>query len=134
MASILDQIVAHKQLEIKRLYEKFDLETLRRTVTPSAKNFYAALSVARVQKAPFFIAEFKRKSPSEGWINRDADVGAQVRSYALAGAGAVSVLTDNHFFGGSYADLQHAVRTLDERPGEVPLVLQKDFILDPVQI
>lgn len=134
MASILDQIVAHKQLEIKRLYEEFDLEALRRTVTPSAKNFYRALSMARAQKAPFFIAEFKRKSPSEGWINRDADVGTQVRSYALAGAGAVSVLTDTHFFGGSYTDLQQAVRTLDEMPGEVPLVLQKDFILDPLQI
>jgi indole-3-glycerol phosphate synthase/phosphoribosylanthranilate isomerase len=134
MANILDQIEAHKHLEIKQLYENFDFDTLRQTVVPSAKSFYRALSAARGQKQPFFIAEFKRKSPSEGWINRDADVCAQVRSYTRAGAGAISVLTDTEFFGGSYADLQQAAQTLDALPGESPLLLQKDFILDPIQI
>ena len=134
MANILDQIEAHKHLEIKQLYENFDFDTLRQTVVPSAKSFYRALSAARGQKQPFFIAEFKRKSPSEGWINRDADVCAQVRSYTRAGAGAISVLTDTEFFGGSYADLQQAAQTFDELSGESPLLLQKDFILDPIQI
>ena len=132
--NILDQIVAHKHLEIKRLYEQFDFDTLRQMAIPSAKNFYRSLAAARTQGEPFFIAEFKRKSPSEGWINRDADVCDQVQHYARAGARAVSVLTDSHFFGGSYDDLQQAAITLHEMPGEAPLLLQKDFILDPIQI
>jgi len=134
MANILNQIEAHKHLEIKQLYENFDFDTLRRSVAPSAKSFYRVLSAARGQKQPFFIAEFKRKSPSEGWINRDADVCAQVLSYTRAGAGAISVLTDTEFFGGSYTDLQQAAQTFDELSGESPLLLQKDFILDPIQI
>ncbi|MCK6691038.1 MAG: hypothetical protein L6Q97_02930 [Thermoanaerobaculia bacterium] len=133
-SSILDQIVAHKRLEIKRLYEQFDFDTLRRTAKPSAKNFYRSLASARAKDKPFFITEFKRKSPSEGWINRDADLQAQVQGYARAGARAVSILTDSDFFGGSYGDLRQAAAALQEIPGETPLLLQKDFILDPVQI
>jgi indole-3-glycerol phosphate synthase/phosphoribosylanthranilate isomerase len=86
---------------------------------------------AMKNRRPFFIAEFKRKSPSEGWINEHADLVRQVRAYADAGAGMVSVLTDGPFFGGSYDDLDLAARTL---AGTGVLVLQKEFILDPIQI
>ncbi len=90
---------------------------------------------ARKAGQPFFITEFKRKSPSEGWINQHADLPAQLNAYTRSGAGAISVLTDTGFFGGSYDDLLLAAETLRQHdPERRPLLLQKDFILDPIQI
>ncbi|HRI58829.1 MAG TPA: hypothetical protein PK228_03875 [Saprospiraceae bacterium] len=148
--NILEKIVESKKQEIKQLYEQYDLRELSDRVTQShpvtsmAPRFYQALAETRAAGQPFFITEFKRKSPSEGWINRDADLPAQVLSYAQSGAGAISVLTDEPFFGGTYADLKLAAETLQRPPSTVhplpstlyppPLLLQKDFILDPIQI
>jgi len=73
------------------------------------------------------IAEFKRKSPSKGFINRDADVKDVTEAYTKFGASGLSVLTDNHFFGGSTADLVTA------RQNEIP-ILRKDFIIDQYQL
>jgi indole-3-glycerol phosphate synthase/phosphoribosylanthranilate isomerase len=142
MDNILDTIIAHKRNEVNTLYEQYDLETLR-TQALSARMpvaqplFYQALEQARAHKQSFFITEFKRKSPSEGWINEHADLPAQIQYYVEAGASAISVLTDTTFFGGTYADLLQArmVRDRMEETGypEV-LLLQKDFILNPIQI
>ena len=135
MSDILFQIVAEKKQEIERLYEQYDLDTLRRITRPATKNFYRALAAARAQGEPFFIAEFKRKSPSEGWIDPDASVPRRVLAYTRAGAGAVSVLTDTSFFGGSYTDLEQAAQAFDASNfNTTPLLLQKDFVLDPIQI
>jgi len=74
------------------------------------------------------IAEFKRRSPSKGWIHRDADVSTVLPIYEAAGATAASVLTDTPFFGGTIEDLRRA-RTVSRMP-----ILRKDFIIDPYQI
>ena len=144
--NILEKIVDSKKQEIERLYEQHDLRELSvrmiqsHPVTSMMPRFYEALAENRAAGQPFFITEFKRKSPSEGWINRDADLPAQVLSYAQSGAGAISVLTDEPFFGGTYADLKLAAATLHppslklRRASPPPLLLQKDFILDPIQI
>ncbi len=140
MENILAKIVAQKQLEIKGLYDQYDFAKLEKEALNMVENtpvaaplFYQALASSRAARTPFFIAEFKRKSPSEGWINREADLSAQVLAYAQAGAGAISVLTDTPFFGGSYADLAAAAKTLQQQENH-PLLLQKDFVLDPIQI
>ena len=140
--NILSQIVAVKKQEIAELYQQHDLSTLQAKCaelsaqTPThSPLFYEALTKSRNAGQPFFITEFKRKSPSEGWINQYADLPEQLEAYIRAGAGAISVLTDTQFFGGSYADLQLASETLRRQPsGARPLLLQKDFILDPIQI
>ena len=134
MAHILNQIVEHKKREVKRLYEQFNLDALRRTARPTEKNFYHILAETSAAGEPFFIAEFKRKSPSEGWIDRDAKVASRVIDYARTGARAISVLTDESFFGGSYIDLEQAAVALRQIGPDAPLLLQKDFVIDPVQI
>ncbi|MDR2814474.1 MAG: indole-3-glycerol phosphate synthase TrpC [Prevotellaceae bacterium] len=74
------------------------------------------------------IAEFKRRSPSKGFINKDADVSTVVSGYSACGAAAVSVLTDREYFAGSLADL-----TAARQASSVPL-LCKDFIISPYQL
>ena len=74
------------------------------------------------------IAEFKRRSPSVGIIRDDLTVSDIVRCYERAGACAISVLTDEQYFGGSVADL-YAARSSTKLP-----LLRKDFIIDPIQI
>lgn len=165
--NILAQIVESKKREIEGLYRQYDLQTLKNDVSAKqgspelSPEFYQRLAESRATGKPFFITEFKRKSPSEGWINEHADLSAQIQAYTRAGASAISVLTDAPFFGGSYADLKQARQVLDSRYSTVnqepsttalstrnlsqvpdtpsivpvaPLLLQKDFILDPIQI
>ena len=74
------------------------------------------------------IAEFKRRSPSAGIIRDDLTVSEIVRCYERGGACAISVLTDEEYFGGSILDLR-AARSITNLP-----LLRKDFIIDPIQI
>jgi indole-3-glycerol phosphate synthase len=74
------------------------------------------------------IAEFKRRSPSKGEINRGADAIEMTRAYESAGAAAVSILTEEDHFDGSLDDLR-VVRQAIELP-----ILRKDFIIDEYQV
>ena len=120
---ILDDIVAQKRNDLADLRPRFT-GWQPPSITPPRRDFPAALRRPGIS----LIAEFKRRSPSKGDINADADPGAVARMYEQAGASAMSVLTDGPFFGGSLRDLA-AARGKCHLP-----VLRKDFIIDPVQI
>ncbi len=87
-----------------------------------------SLKRALAESPSGIIAEFKRKSPSKGWIHADAFPEEVVPAYAKAGAAALSVLTDEEYFGGSL-DFIRRVRPLVDIP-----ILRKDFIIDPYQL
>ncbi|WP_419161061.1 indole-3-glycerol phosphate synthase TrpC [Candidatus Palauibacter sp.] len=123
--TILDEILAAKREEVARL------QLFRRAVraqaeeAPPPRGFESAL---RRPGEVSVIAEFKRRSPSAGEINPYAQVAGVASVYASAGAAAISVLTDEPYFGGSLDDLRSARHAVG-----VPM-LRKDFILDPVQL
>ena len=74
------------------------------------------------------IAEFKRKSPSKGWIHEDADVVEITSAYCEAGAAGLSILTDTPWFGGVLQDV------ISARPHVSCPVLRKDFVIDEYQL
>lgn len=78
------------------------------------------------------IAELKLRSPAVGQLkSSDEDVGARVRTYAQAGAAAVSILTEPSRFDGSMAHLETAVKALESH--NIP-AMRKDFVVDPYQV
>jgi len=125
---ILDTICRSKRLEIERQKELSPLSALKNSLNNRQRSKVSFKQALAGSKSGI-IAEFKRKSPSKGWINQDADVAQVVRSYEIAGAAAISCLTDEPFFGGSFNDFEKA-RTVIEK---IPL-LRKEFILDEYQL
>ncbi|MDR1022419.1 MAG: indole-3-glycerol phosphate synthase TrpC [Prevotellaceae bacterium] len=128
MMNILTKILAVKREEIAACQRQRSFDDIygeARQVTRPTLSFSGSLR----RSATPIIAEFKRRSPSKGFINREADVAAVAGGYAAYGAAAVSVLTDREHFAGSLADLTAARQAA---PG-VPL-LRKDFIISPYQL
>jgi indole-3-glycerol phosphate synthase len=74
------------------------------------------------------IAEFKRRSPSRGLLRDDLDPVQVAQAYEVAGAAALSILTEEQFFGGSIEDLRQA------RAATLLPTLRKDFVIDPYQV
>ena len=124
---ILDEILAQTRQAVATARGQLSLAKLEQQLdtAPPLRDFYAAL---RGKPGLACIAEFKRRSPSKGWIKQDADSAAVASAYQTAGAAAISVLTDGPFFGGSLDDLRRVRATVD-----VP-VLRKDFVIDPYQV
>ena len=121
--TILEKILAVKRAEVaaaKRAYP--DVET-RAKAAPPSRDFVGALRA----KKPAVIAEIKRASPSKGVLRANFDPAAIARSYEMAGAACMSVLTDRQFFQGSAEDLIKA-RAACALPA-----LRKDFLIDPYQ-
>ncbi len=126
--TILDDILAHKVEEVaeaKRALPPPQLEQRAREIRNPTRGLRRALSGT---PRPRIIAELKRRSPSRGEIRPGFDAAACAKAYAENGAAAISVLTDERFFGGSL-ELLRVVR----EQVSVPL-LRKDFVIDPYQI
>jgi indole-3-glycerol phosphate synthase len=121
---VLATIVEAKRAEIEHLRPRASTLRAAAATTAPARPFENVLRAHQVQ----LIAEFKRRSPSAGWIHQHAEVAQIAAAYEAGGAAALSVLTDHDFFGGSLIDLQEA-RNLTTLP-----VLRKDFIIDELQL
>lgn len=133
--SILDKIFAQRKLDIEELKntpgKSFeDLEkSLELGLAPKLIDVVERLK----QESPALLAEIKRASPSKGPIDLQAHAATQALVYAKAGAAAISILTEPHWFKGSTEDLRDvrlAIDSVDNRPA----VLRKEFIFDNYQI
>jgi len=142
MATILSEILDGKRevvarLQADRASRDFRDRALALRANATPHRFLRALvetphcgvrSAQRVESTLKIIAEFKRRSPSAGTIRKDLSANDVAARYERGGACAISVLTDEQYFGGSVSDLQ-AVRASTVLP-----LLRKDFIVDEIQI
>ncbi len=122
MGTILDSIIERKKVEVEEL-RKVEVDIPE---SPSkARSLIKALGEANNVA---IISEFKRASPSKGDINPSLNPAEQAKLYEKAGASAISVLTDEKGFKGSFSDLGKVREAVD-----LP-ILCKDFIVDQIQI
>ena len=128
MKDILQEIIVHKRIEVEKQKQLIPPEKLAQQLALPTLRATKSMRSALASSPTGIIAEFKRKSPSKGWIFPNADVTEVVPAYEAAGASACSILTDEHFFGGSLEDLRQARQQVS-----LPL-LRKEFIIDPYQL
>ena len=125
---ILRDIIANKRMEVERQKAAVSLRTLLSLGDDRLERPTRSMREALATSPYGIIAEFKRKSPSKGWLHPHAEVADVVPAYEAGGASACSILTDGKFFGGSLGDLRKARHLAD-----LPL-LRKDFIIDTYQL
>src|ERR1043166_5317835 len=124
--NILDKIIQHKRSEVQNRKRNVRISELEKGFYFERKTLSLKESLEKESRTGI-IAEFKRRSPSKGVINDKADVIDVTTAYTENGASALSVLTDENFFGGSDEDL------LEARINDIP-ILRKDFIVDEYQL
>ena len=124
---MLDDMVMSKQQEVTAAKEQLPLDDpkARLTAHVTERSFRKAL---RASGKLSLIAELKRKSPSKGLLRERFDPVSLAQTLQEAGASALSVLTDEPFFGG-HLDFLRDVKHFTEVP-----ILRKDFIVDPYQV
>lgn len=133
--SILDTIFAKSRQDLEVLKQVpgktfDDLEqSLNLGLAPPLIDFVQRLK----QQSMSLLAEIKRASPSKGAIGLTIHAPTQALTYAKAGASAISVLTEPHWFKGSIDDLKDVRRAIDGLANR-PAVLRKEFIFDEYQI
>jgi indole-3-glycerol phosphate synthase len=125
--NILEQIIRYKRKELQLKKRSQPIERIMNSPLME-KPINSFTDSIRDKHKSGIIAEFKRKSPSEGIINAEADVTEVTSGYTTYGASALSVLTDESFFGGGSYDL-----VLARNNADIPL-LRKDFIIDEYQV
>lgn len=144
MSDKLTEIMAHKRLEVAPRARAVSLEELAALDArlPRPPSFAAALR--RADGALAVIAEIKRRSPSAGDIKAGVPALDQALRYQAAGADALSILTDEKYFGGTLSDLESVTARFradaasapvrqDHAPRALPCI-RKDFMVHPVQV
>ena len=123
---ILAEIIANKRFEVDFQKRSISMDQLQESINLSTPTH--SMKKALQDSDTGIIAEFKRRSPSKGWINKEAQPEVIIPGYEAAGASALSILTDEKFFGGTMRDIR-TVRPLTNLP-----ILRKDFIVDEYQL
>jgi indole-3-glycerol phosphate synthase len=129
MADILETIIAFKRKEVEDFKNELKQEFLEKRTDILKTAQIAPMSGILKKSTTGIIAEFKRKSPSKGWINKDANPSIIPISYERNGASALSILTDSYYFGGSNVHIRSAKLSKVSIP-----ILYKNFIIDEYQI
>lgn len=127
---ILKKILVRKSEEISERKSKMPMQEAkdRADDSPPTRGFNRAIQQSISAGCVAVIAEIKKASPSKGIIRQNFDPESIARSYEVAGASCLSVLTDLDFFQGSHEDMQSA------RGACTIPVLRKDFMIAPYQI
>jgi indole-3-glycerol phosphate synthase len=131
MANLLTEILRRKREDVAELLRARTEDSIRSNalrVRKKAEPHRLRTTLAAKNPELKIIAEYKRRSPSKGIIREDLPPADAASIYQKAGACAISVLTEKHFFGGSIEDLLQ-IRAATSLP-----LLRKDFIIHPVQI
>jgi len=121
--TVLHKIVRDKAVWVAARKEQQPLASFQNEIQPSQRNFYDALKGTKT----VFILECKKASPSKGTIRDNFDP-VEIATVYKDYASAISVLTDEKYFQGSF-DFLPLVSNAVTQP-----VLCKDFIIDPYQI
>ena len=124
---ILQDIIAQKRIEIAAQSEAVPEAKLEEMLDGTLTEPHS-MKLSLAESPTGIIAEFKRRSPSKGWIHRDAEPAEVATHYTRSGASALSVLTDEPFFGGSLKDLGKVRKSVS-----LP-ILRKDFIISRYQL
>ncbi|MBO4663579.1 MAG: indole-3-glycerol phosphate synthase TrpC [Bacteroidaceae bacterium] len=129
---ILEEIVAHKRIEVAKQKEVIAPKELYREIEKmiSDESIHRIISMKSSLRNSDsgIISEFKRKSPSKGWIKEEGQPDIIPASYCKNGASAISILTDEEYFGGRLKFIKTA------RPMVTCPILRKDFIVDEYQL
>ena len=128
---ILEEIVAHKRIELAKQKEIVAPATLYNNVESLLSDCpppHRSMRDSLASSASGIIAEFKRKSPSKGWMEEEGKPDVVPASYCQNGASAISILTDEKYFGGTLRFIRIA------RPTVTCPILRKDFIVDEYQL
>ena len=126
---ILQEIVAHKRIEVERFKQQLSEQEIHRRVEPLLDFSVPSMSKALTASESGIIAEFKRRSPSKGWIKEEGKAEEIPLSYQEHGAAALSILTDEQYFGGK----DDFIRIARHAGVHIP-ILYKNFIIDEYQL
>lgn len=129
MKDVLDEIIAWKRVEVEEFKRFLPFRQLYAAVESSLDTPCASMSKALLTSETGIIAEFKRKSPSKGWIKEEGKADTIPLDYQQNGAAAISILTDKRFFGG-YDEYIQAARL----SGVTIPILYKNFVIDEYQL
>lgn len=129
MTDILQEIIAHKRIEVERFKELLPEQEIHRRVEAILDFSVPSMRDALVKSDSGIIAEFKRRSPSKGWIKEDGKAEEIPLSYQENGAAALSILTDEQYFGGK----DDFIRIARHAGVQIP-ILYKNFIIDEYQL
>lgn len=129
MKDILQEIVDYKRVEVEQSKTLVPPSLLYRRVEELPTISNVSMKASLIQSESGIIAEFKRKSPSKGWIKEEGRADVIPLDYEKNGAAALSILTDRHFFGGDDEYIATA-----RRSGVTIPILYKNFIIDEYQL
>ena len=129
MKDVLDEIVAHKRVEVERFKQQLPPSQIYKLVEEVMDIAQPSMREALMNSSSGIIAEFKRKSPSKGWIKEDGKANEIPLSYQQNGASAISILTDEKYFGGNDRFIKEA-----RESGVTIPILYKNFVIDEYQL